>query len=390
MMTHDQLATFLKEHLLRDIMPFWTRHAVDNDGGLNTFIADDGSLHSRDKYLWSQWRAVWVCSRLYRTIDRDPKWLELAWHIYNFCEPAGWLEDEQAFALVLNHKGKVVRGYDSFYTDCFAIYGSSELALASGNDAPLAVARRTADAMIEKLKRRHDAIPHFPYPIPPGARVHGIPMMASYTLAELLETCDEPRYREAARALSDEIFDRFYDPQCDLLIERVAEGGGHYPGPEGSTVVPGHVIEDAWFQIHIAQRLGIAGRVEQSLAWIRRHMEIGWDHQYGGLLHAVDVDGNIADEKGWPVPDAKIWWPMTEAMYALLLADSLGAGDWAMDWYWKVHDVAFKHYPDREHGEWHHKLGRDFSPISWGPMPVKDPFHLPRALILSIECLETS
>lgn len=384
-MTHSELKTFLTDHLLQGVMPFWLANAVDDAGGLNTFIANDGKVVSREKYLWSQWRAVWVFSRLYRTIERDSKWLDLAWHVYNYTADNGWLEDEQAYALVLDAEGNVVRGYESFYTDCFAIYGSTELALASGKDEPVARARRVADALLDKLTRRHDAIPHFPYPIPPGARVHGIPMMASYTLAEMLDVADEPRYRDAVAQLSDEIFNDFYDRDRDMLLERVAEGGGHYPAPDGTTVVPGHVIEDAWFQIHIADRLNRPDRAAEALHWIQRHMELGWDHEYGGLLHAIDADGG--SEIGWPVPDAKIWWPMTEALYALLLADARGAGDWAMDWYWQVHDVSFKHYPDAEHGDWHQKLGRDFSPIDWGPMPVKDPFHLPRALILSIELL---
>ena len=68
-----QLRDFLKGHLLENIVPFWTNHAVDPLGGINTCIRDDGSIVSRDKWLWSQWRAVWVFSKLYNCFGRKKK-----------------------------------------------------------------------------------------------------------------------------------------------------------------------------------------------------------------------------------------------------------------------------------------------------------------------------
>ena len=50
------LREFLYGHLVDDILPFWQRHAVDPEGGVNSCIADDGSVINRDKWLWSQWR----------------------------------------------------------------------------------------------------------------------------------------------------------------------------------------------------------------------------------------------------------------------------------------------------------------------------------------------
>jgi N-acylglucosamine 2-epimerase len=44
---------------------------------------------------------------------------------------------------------------------------------------------------------------------------------------------------------------------------------------------------------------------------------------------------------------------------------------------------------DWQHGEWRQKLQRDFTPMTGVvALPVKDPFHLPRSLILQIERLE--
>ena len=99
---------------------------------------------------------------------------------------------------------------------------------------------------------------------------------------------------------------------------------------------------------------------------------------------------NYADDSGiqyeW---DMKLWWPHTETMYALLLAHHLtGEKKWE-DWYDKVHEYSFNHFPDKENGEWFGYLHRDGSLAStvkgngW-----KGPFHLPRTLLYGLKLLE--
>lgn len=372
---HDQL----RNHLLSDILPFWTRHAVDPAGGLNTCITDDGTLVSRDKWLWSQWRAVWVFSKLYNEVEKRDEWLDLAKHIYQFAVKHGWDAKQQGWRLRVDGQGNQIDGCDSIYVDGFTIYGLTEFAKATGDEQALAHAKQTADSVLNRLSQPHDQIPHFPYPIPAGARVHGLPMIFSLVIWELGQFTGETRYRDAAVAMSDDIFTHFYRPDRDVVLERIAADNSEYPGPLGTAVVPGHVIEDMWFQIHIARDRGDSERVAQACRLIRRHMELGWDQEYGGLLLAVDADGK--QDVGWDYADTKLWWPHTEAMYSLLLAHQLCGEPWCMQWYEKVHEYAFAHFPVAEHGEWRQKLDRLGKPITQVvALPVKDPFHLPRAL----------
>lgn len=120
---------------------------------------------------------------------------------------------------------------------------------------------------------------------------------------------------------------------------------------------------------------------------MRRHMEIGWDKSHGGISLALDAGGGA--EVGWDLADLKLWWPQTEALHGVLLAWS-ETGDRAwLDWYERLWSLCLAHFVDWENGEWRQKLNRDLSP--WGgvvALPVKDPFHLPRSLILQIELLE--
>lgn len=245
--TPRQLLPLLETHLQEDIMPFWVRHAIDEAGGINTCIADDGKLASREKWLWSQWRAVWVFSEMYRCIEKKQQWLDLAYHVYHFCRKHGWDDNVPGWVLRIDHEGNVLAGCDSIYVDGFAIYGATALSRATGDDEPLDLALQTARAAVKRLAQPHDQIPHFPYPVPAGARMHGIPMSFSLNFWELAQLADDDALRAEAVKLSDEIFDRFYRKDRDLIVERIAADGSELPPPGGTTVVPGHVIEDMWF-----------------------------------------------------------------------------------------------------------------------------------------------
>ena len=382
-----KLRNLLAAHLFGNIVPFWMRHAVDPAGGLNTCIRDDGSVVSRDKWLWSQWRAVWVFSRLYNRFERRPEWLELAKRIAAFSEKYGWNEKSGGWALLLSGDGKVLKGCESIYVNGFAIYGLTELGRATGERRYAELARKTADLTLSALGRPHDTIPHFPYPIPAGYRVHGLPMIFSLVFWELGQWLDDNRYRRAALAMSDEIFGHFYRPGRDLLLERIRADRTEGTHPEGTVVVPGHVIEDMWFQMHIARESCRRKRLSEAARLIRRHLEAGWDREYGGILLAVDAEGKPG--VGWRFADSKLWWPHTEAMYALLLAFEHTRDDWFLKAYDKVHKYAFSHFPVPDHGEWTQNLdrrGRKFKEVV--ALPVKDPFHLPRSLMYCVEVLQ--
>jgi N-acylglucosamine 2-epimerase len=79
----------------------------------------------------------------------------------------------------------------------------------------------------------------------------------------------------------------------------------------------------------------------------------------------------------------------TEALYALLLAYSITREQWCLDWFARVHEYSFAHFPVVEYGEWIQNLDRRGNKLDTPiALPVKDPFHLARALIYSIGVLQ--
>lgn len=383
------MAAWLRRHLFEHVLPFWEPLVDEENGGLFTCVSDAGEVIAGDKWLWSQWRAVWVCSRIFNTLDPDPKWRDRAQRIAGFCMAHGWLEEAQGWALLVDREGKLLRGYESIYVDAFAVYGMTELAQATGDTVWLQRAEFTAEQAMARIDRLGDQLPHWPYPISPGTKMHGIPMIWSLKLAGLGAATGNARWRKTARSMLQEIDTDFYEAEGDWIREITERDSGSASDCVAVTV-PGHVIEALWFR-RCAESSDVESVLPLEETWrrVQRHFELGWEEQTGGgLLLATNARGEVATE-GWGMADLKLWWPVTEAMFAAVLGwAETGQGDW-LDWYERLWRLAGDHYIDWEHGEWRQKLNRDLSPFAGTvALPVKDPFHLPRSLILQIELLE--
>ncbi len=171
-----------------------------------------------------------------------------------------------------------------------------------------------------------------------------------------------------------------------LVLENVAPGGEFIDTPTGRLLNPGHAIELAWFLMHLAQRTGDGDLIPTALDILDWSLARGWDTEYGGLYYFLDAQGRPPMQLEW---NMKLWWPITEAMYATLLAwDMTGDGKW-LDWHTRLADWGFVHLKDPAGPEWFGYLDRRGEPThllkggAW-----KGFFHLPRALWYSVRLLE--
>jgi N-acylglucosamine 2-epimerase len=213
-------------------------------------------------------------------------------------------------------------------------------------------------------------------------------MILSEVAGELARTLKDAAIARAAGEYSQRVMRHFVRPDKKCLVEFLDRDYREVPSPEGTFVMPGHAIESMWFTMHRAMERGDDTTIGQAAEVIRWHLEKGWDPQYGGLFLGIDVEGHAPF---FPHAETKIWWPHTEALYALLLAHRLTGERWCDEWYQRVHEWAFRHFAMPETGEWRQRLDRAGRPISTVvALPVKDPFHLPRAAILAIELLSQS
>lgn len=384
-MESEKLYDQYRSLLMDGVVPFWLKHGIDwEEGGVLSCMKEDGSPVSGDKFMWSQARSAWTFSALYNRVEKRPEFLKAAENSIRFLLAHG--RDEQGrWVYHTDRAGKVIEGATSIYTDCFVVYGFSEYYRAVKDANILSVAQAT----FERVRRRIEE-PDFhetaPYPLPSGWKNHGVPMIMTETTGELAETIASSDLEAAADGYAARVMDHFVRPERRLLLEFLTDTYEELPPNAGTFVMPGHAIESMWFVLHRARRRGDDALARRAVEVIRWHLEAGWDEEYGGIRLGIDAEGN---EPFLPHADKKLWWPHTEALYALLLAHHLTGEAWCAEWYDKVHEWAFAHFPMPEGGEWYQRLTREGKPTSQLiALPVKDPFHLPRATILILQLLK--
>ncbi len=384
-MDSEKLYRQYRSLLLDGIVPFWLAHGIDwRDGGVLSCMNEDGSPASSDKFIWSQARSVWTFSALYNRIERSPEFLRVAENSIRFLLAHG-RDDQGRWVYHTDRAGKVIEGATSIYADCFVVYGFSEYYRAVGDANILSVARATFERIRQRIEEP-DFHETAPYPLPAGWKNHGTAMIMTEITGELARTTEASDLDALADGYAARIMDHFVRPERQVLLEFLTDAYEELPPNAGTFVMPGHAIESMWIVLHRAQHREDRALVQRAAEVIRWHLERGWDEDYGGLFLGIDAEGN---PPFLPHADKKLWWPHTEALYALLLAYHLTGEAWCAEWYDKVHAWSFSHFPMPATGEWRQRLTREGKPTGEViALPVKDPFHLPRAAILIMQLLK--
>lgn len=390
-MSSIEFSSLLQQYeteLLGNVIPWWMKHGIDwENGGVTETIHEDGRVAAYDKSVWSLGRALFVWSRLYNLIGRRHEWLDVADRIFEFMLPIG-RDNDWVWPGRVDREGNLLKPSTGVYADGFAIMGLTEYALATGNPQAVEAALATYESTQARMA---ELGPHLatPEPIADRAKCHGISMIFSTVLHELGKLVDDADILQAGHEHAVLIQDLFLKPDRRMVLEYTALDGSELDAPEGRVLIPGHAIESMWFGIHIFRDRDEPERVARAVEAIKWHMELSWDYRYGGMHHMLDAYGENTDEM---LNRSKIMWPHTEALYALLLAYEASGQQWCLDWYERVHDWSWKYLPVPEHGEWHRQVACDGSPLPDPPRadgrPRKEPFHLPRALIMCVDVLQ--
>jgi N-acylglucosamine 2-epimerase len=370
--------------LLDGVVPFWLKHGIDwEEGGVLSCMNEDGTPISGDKFMWSQARSVWTFAALYNRVEKRPEFLKVAQNSIRFLLEHG--RDQQGrWVYHTDRKGNLIEGPSSIYTDCFVVYGLNEYYRAVKDPDILTLVQAT----FERVRKRVEE-PDFhetaPYPLPAGWKNHGVPMTMTEIAGELGQTTRDGSLEALADAYATQVMDHFVRPERKLLLEFLTDKYEELPPNAGTLVMPGHAIESMWFILHQARRRRDHALVRRAAEVIRWHLERGWDPEYGGIFLGIDAEGH---DPFLPHADKKLWWPHTEALYALLLAHRLTGEEWCAEWYDRVHEWSFAHFSMPEVGEWRQRLTRQGQPTTEViALPVKDPFHLPRSAILIMQLL---
>ena len=115
-----------ENELTQNVIPFWQKNCVDTEfGGYFTMLDRDGSVYDTTKYMWMQWRIVYMFAELYRSRfgAGNEAFLKIARDGFDFLYKHGRTEDG-SYYFALNRRGVPSMAPYSIFSDCFAAMGA--------------------------------------------------------------------------------------------------------------------------------------------------------------------------------------------------------------------------------------------------------------------------
>lgn len=374
-----------KKGLLENIIPFWTKHCIDwEDGGFTFCLNRDGSVIDTDKGVWQTGRFTWMILTMYNEVEQKEEWLKIGKHGIDFLEKHCYDENGKMY-FVVDKQGDPIRMRRYVYSESFAAIAYAAYYKATGIEIYKVKAKEAFDTFL-----RYNTEPGL---IPPKftdnrkMRGMGGPMIGIVTAQELRKNLSDDSYTAQISNWINEIEIYFLNHDYKAVMEVVGPKGELIDHFDGRCLNPGHAIEGAWFIMQEAMlRNNDPKLIKLATTMLDWMWEIGWDKEYGGMLYFKDVKG-LPVQEYWH--DMKFWWPHNETIIATLMAYELTGDKKYAEMHELVHDWTFKHFPDKEHGEWYgylHRDGRISVPLKGNIW--KGPFHIPRMYLMAWKSCE--
>lgn len=377
-----------EQALLKDITPFWERHCVDAEfGGYFSCLDEDGSVYDTEKFMWMQWRIVYMFATLADSEYAQPQWLDIARGGYDFLYRHGKDEDGNYY-FALNRQGAPTAVAHSIFSECFAAMGSAALFKATKEIKYRAEAESAMAKYMARLRN-----PKGPWNKAlagrPERQALGPQMILSNLGHVLSENLGAANFEADALQATRTALDKFWNPELKLLFENINIDGSFDLGScEGRLINPGHGLEAMAFAMELAHRHHDQAMLEKAAMITRRLLEFGWDKEQGGIYYFLDALGKPPRELSW---NMKLWWVHNEALVAALQA-YVSTGDKVFwEWFEKLDAWTWKHFPDQKNGEWYGYLNRDGSvSLKLKGGQWKTFFHLPRYLLVCLRLMKAA
>lgn len=362
----------MRELLLKNILPFWMKHAIDYEcGGIATAVDREGNIYDYEKNVWFLGRTMYTYSVVYNTIEKNDEYLKVAKHMYDFLPRC---EDENGrLAFIVNREGKPITKRDAYYSETFAAIGLCEYYIATGDASAWELATRYFDTAYALYDKELTIEGDENYGRAPTKALG--PSMIMLNVCQIMRKVEKDKYHNIATRCASEIISHL-TPMG--LLENVGMNGEFINSSFGREVNPGHSLEAAWFLLAEA----IYRNDDYMKAKAKKIIDISWELGYrdGAIIAFTDCLGKPSAYLEW---DMKIMWPQCEALIALRLAYSVFGEEKYKNNYEALRGYVFSHYPDTEYGEWFGLLHKDGTVANTMKGNVsKGPYHLPRMLML--------
>ncbi len=376
---------FLRSHI-RQTLAFYARHSFDPSGGFHHYYKDDGTVYdAHTRHLVSSARFVFNFATAYRRFG-NPEDLQSTRHALEFLNRAH-AQPQGGYAWEIDWRdgrATVRDGTQHCYGLAFVLLANAHALMAGVDEAREGLAATWALMEQRFWQPAHglyadEATPDWqllPY------RGQNANMHACEAMLAAFDATGETHYLQRATAIAESVTQRLAKLSGGLIWEHYHADWSvdwEYNKNNHSNIFrpwgfqTGHLTEWAKLLLQLEARLPERDR-SPALADQARHLfdsavNIGWDHQHGGLIYGFDQNAQVYDAN-------KYFWVQAESISAAAhLAVRFGDQRY-WDWYDKIWDYAWTYFVDHEYGAWFRVLAPDNSQLSDEKSPAgKTDYH---------------
>ncbi|MFO7893169.1 MAG: AGE family epimerase/isomerase [Longimicrobiales bacterium] len=302
-------AAFWRSQAMTDVLPFWDRHARDDDGGFRAFLDRGWEPTDRDgRFPGMVSRHLFSYAAGY-LLTGEPEHLDSARTALDWMLRHGWDPEHGGWYNEVAADGEVVDASKDLFMQLYAATGLAFYWVVTHDrevrqylDRTLALLDRYAwdevrGGYVASLSRDLSVAD-------PGKDISPqLAPLSGYLLYLYLATRDD-RYLEQAQRVLDVVLDRMRDPGTAWVLEHWDTAWTAVPGGRRSAfrVSVGHNLETAW----MAARLhGLTGREDYRAAAVelgRQTLEHAFLPETGAWLHHFELADPAARAEATP------WW----------------------------------------------------------------------------------
>lgn len=367
----------VKEHLEREIIPFWQKMKDEVYGGFYGFLGFDLNLDKKAvKGCILNSRILWFFSNAYLLLGEE-ELLKSARHAFLFLKEYCVDREFGGVYWSLNYKGEPEDTTKHTYNQAFAIYALSSYYAASGDEQAIEIAYNLYQLIETKCKDEYGYLEAFNRRFEPeeNDKLSENGVMAEKTMNTLLHVFEaytelyrvtrDSEVAEQLRFILDLIADKVYNPEIgrqEVFFDRT-----------WNSLIDlysyGHDIEAAWLIDRGLEILGDISYTEKISPITREITENIYNRAY--------IDHSLVNEAENGVVDTtRVWWVQAEAVVGFLngyqkLPEQKKYLDAAED----IWDYIKNYMVDKRNGsEWYAELDKEKNPIK---KPIVEPWKCP-------------
>ena len=387
--TLEELREQYRADLFDEYLPFLEQHVIDHEyGGFMCNTRPDGTQVSTEKRAGYEGRGMWVFSFLYNNIAKEQKYLDVA---------------EKSAALLMKNKPDGDNLWPSKYdregnpeappsqsvnADLYIAEGFAEFSKASGDNNYLSLAKEVT----MKCLRIFDHPDYGSFSVRRNSEnekteTQGIKMLDDWMLfirctKGIIESGADSDMEKLAARYVDTIMNKYYNPEFDLIVERLNSYYQLLKNDLGQLINFGNDFQALWHTMDEALRLKNKALFDTAATRLIRHIEVAWDDVYGGVFNTL----RHVDKNEWSL--SKSHYGQAETLVGLLKIIEHTGSERACNLFTQIFSYVEEKFPQRQYGYPLWILGSDRK-VSFRENASRiGNFHQPRHLMLNLLALD--